>query len=328
MKILFIFTGGTIGSTLEDGVMYADRSKPYKIIKAYEKKYAIDFEYEVCEPYTDLSENNTGEHLKELIRCVKEHISGDYDGIVVTHGTDTLAYSAAAIGYAIGLSSIPVCIVSAARPIEHERTNAIDNIRGAIRFINSKGGRGAFAVYRNESSNTVLVHRATRILGPVAYSDELRSIDFCPYGHFDGDKFIKNQEYSEKEDETDTLSAEKIDEESNSILVLSSYVGMKYPTPDERVKYIIMNTYHSGTLNTSSEAALKFFTEAKKAGIKVYATGIYDGDFYESATVYSELGITPIKNIAPIAAYVKLWLMSESGRDVESEISQALGGDV
>ena len=227
----------------------------------------------------------------------------------------------------MGLSSIPVCLVSAARPIEDERTNALDNLRGAIRFIELSGGRGAFAVYRNERSDTVLVHRATRLLGAVAYSDTLDSIGYCPYGRFERDRFVKNPEYTENEDETGVLDTEKIGDASESILVLPSYVGMRYPRSLAGVKYIIINTYHSGTLNTASDAAREFFGMAAEQGIKVFATGIYDGDSYESTSVFSELGIIPLRNIAPVAAYVKLWLMSSADRDVASELALSLGGD-
>ena len=99
MKILFVFTGGTIGSTLKkDNVISTDSKKAYKIIKAYSKKYAIDFDYDIAEPYTALSENNTGEHIRMLAPCIKGKRDAGYDGISVTHGTDTLQYSASALG--------------------------------------------------------------------------------------------------------------------------------------------------------------------------------------------------------------------------------------
>ena len=43
-----------------------------------------------------------------LVRTVKENADKGYDGIIVTHGSDTLQYSAAAIGYCMGLESLPI----------------------------------------------------------------------------------------------------------------------------------------------------------------------------------------------------------------------------
>ena len=73
MKILFIFTGGTIGSTLNGDYITTEQSKAYGIISAYQKKHGINFDYDVVEPYTELSENNTGLNIKNLAKCVKEN---------------------------------------------------------------------------------------------------------------------------------------------------------------------------------------------------------------------------------------------------------------
>ena len=148
MKILFVFTGGTIGSTQIGEVISTDRGKPYAIISAYAKKYGISFDYDTVEPYTELSENNTGEHIRLLAECVRARAHA-YDGVIVTHGTDTLQYTAAALGYALGLDAPPVCVVAANRPIEREDSNGLDNLHGAISFIKNGGGKGAFVVYRN-----------------------------------------------------------------------------------------------------------------------------------------------------------------------------------
>ena len=63
MKLLFIFTGGTIGSTLHGDVISTDGDKSRKIIETYREKFGIGFEYDAVEPYTALSENNTGTDL-------------------------------------------------------------------------------------------------------------------------------------------------------------------------------------------------------------------------------------------------------------------------
>ena len=70
MKILFLFTGGTIGSTVHGGFIGTDRKKPYLLLESYRKKYGIDFEFEAESPYTSLSENNTGSTIHTLCACV------------------------------------------------------------------------------------------------------------------------------------------------------------------------------------------------------------------------------------------------------------------
>ena len=329
MKILFIFTGGTIGSTRCNDVISPDRSKSYKIIDAYNRKYTIDFEYEISEPYVELSENNTGRQIKALCRCVKESVKAGYDGVIVTHGSDTLQYSAAAVGYCIGLDSIPVCLVASCAPIEDENSNALDNLRGAVRFIEGREGRGAFAIYRNSTSDRVIAHRATRLIGSKAYSDELSSVGECAYGEFDESyTFRKNLEYREELDAILPFDPDALGEYNAEALVLFSYPGMTYPKIGERVKYIIFNTYHSGTLNTASDEAKAFFETAKGRGIPIFSTGVSQGAQYRSAVLFEELGITPIVELSPVAAYVKLWLACASDRDLSESVRASLSGDL
>ena len=329
MKILFVFTGGTIGSTESDGIISPDREKSYKIIDFYSKSYGIDFEYDVIEPYSALSENNTGDEVRLLCECVSENARRGYDGIIVTHGTDTLQYSAAALGYALGLSSVPVCIVSANRPIEHKKSNALDNLHGAVRFIESGAGKGAFVIYRNDDSRTVYAHRATRLVGVKAFSDEVASIKEMPYGRFDKNfKFIKNGRYKEQDDAFSPLFAEGMSAVNESVLFITPYVGMNYPCLSDKVKYVIFNTYHSGTLDTRSAKAKEFFAEAVERGIRVYAVGVSGGVTYESAESFSSLGIIPLYNIAPIAAYMKLWLLESGKMKVDELLQKPLSGDV
>ena len=329
MKLLFVFTGGTIGSTLRDTVISADTEKPYKILDCYRKRYGIDFDYVVAEPYIELSENNTGLHIKSLVSCIKENSDKDYDGIIVTHGTDTIQYSAAAIGYCLGVDSLPICIVASNAPIENETSNALDNLYGAVSFIKQKCGRGAFVVYRNANSDTVRVHRATRLIGPKAYSDDVSSVGGTVYGWFDGNfDFQKNDAYGESDDCINKLDVSDLRETNSFVMVINTYVGMVYPRIPEGIEYVMLNTYHSGTLNTKSQDALAFFDEARARNIKVYAMGISSGPQYSSTEAFSSLGITPIKDMSPISAYVKLWLICAMGDRPEKILQKSLCGDI
>ena len=329
MKILFIFTGGTIGSTLHGDVISPDSEKSYKIIEEYRRRFGVAFEYSTRSPYTELSENNTGEHIRSLCSCIKEAVREEWDGIIVTHGTDTLAYSSAAIGYSTGVGSIPVCIVSSNRPIEHVRANGIDNLHAAVRFILERRGRGAFVVYRNDGERNVAVHRATRLLGPKAYSDEVSSVCDSQYGYYDSEfKYVQNTEYRECDDATEVLLTEKTKDVCSEVCVIHAYPGMIYPTLTDDIRCVIINTYHSGTVDTKSERAANFYLDAKQRGIIVYAAGVMGGPDYESAERFSELGIIEAKNISPVALYVKTWVLLSSGKSPLSCIDLSISGDI
>ena len=329
MKLLFVFTGGTIGSTQSGNIIFADSNKSYKIIDAYARRYGIDFEYDISEPYNELSENNTGRQIKMLVDCIKANENKGYDGIIATHGSDTLQYSAAAIGYALGANSLPVCLVASNAPIESEGSNALDNLCGAISFIRQNCGSGAFVIYRNSKSDTVQAHRATRLIASNAYSDEVISARGEVYGAFDGAfTFRKNPNYLEGTDEIEPLSVSALESAASQIMMISVYPGMIYPMIPDGVKYVILNTYHSGTLDTKSQSIAEFARNAKNKNVKIYATGVYDGPQYSSAAELERLNIEPIKNISPISAYVKLWLSGTLGKNPDEILQASLCGDI
>ncbi len=327
MKLLFIFTGGTIGSTLSGEYISTDNTKPYTILQAYDKKYKIDFEYDSIEPYTILSENSTGKEISLLCNAVKQNLNKNYDGIIVTHGTDTLQYSASAISYAVGLNSIPVMLVSSNYPIENPLANGLENLKGAVEFIKNKLGKGAFVSYKNQGEK-VVIHRASRLIYSKALCDDVVSFKNEFFGEFNCNfEFLPNKLYQEKQDQHSPISLDDLSDFSFDILWLNQYAGMPYPKLEDNVKYILINAYHSGTINTSSSKAQEFFTEAKNKGIKVFVCGVTYGIGYKSTAIFEEYNVLPIYDISPISAYIKLWLISSLKLDL-SLLNSSLGGDL
>lgn len=326
MRILFIFTGGTIGCTSGEDCISPDRLKTSALIEAYEKKYGIIGEYDVATPYYALSENNTGRQLGMAAEAVLDGISKGYDGIVLTHGTDTLQYTAAALSYVLGNDCAPVCIVSANYPVDDERSNGIDNLHGAITIIRNSC-KGVFVPYRN-ADEPVKIHRASRLLMSRAFSDEVMSVGGKHYGIVDADGFRANPDYSEKSDELTPFGAVTLSERADSILRLFPFVGMSYPEIDNDVKCIITESYHSGTINTDSEDASRFFERASELGIPVFVAGAADGKTYESTLKFREWGCIPVPDIAPVALYIKLWLAHEKGMEFSKIVGMSLGGDI
>lgn len=371
LKLLFVFTGGTIGSTVSGEYISTDENKPYKLIEAYNNKYGLDHAYDVMTPYTDLSEQNTGETISKLVECiydvqnendlpVEPEDNSDnnietkhrkYDGIIVTHGTDTLPYSAAALSYALGNACIPVCIVSSNYPIEDERANGVDNLHGAIRLIEAAyewecGNRidsvsnntdlnkkeyqredisGVFVSYRNHDGVTY-IHRASRLLETSAFSDEYFSVRNEYYGKMAGDAFVKNVDYVEGNDELEPLGAVRLSAVCDDIARYHLYPGIRLCR--EKASYILLESFHSGTMNTKLEDYQKFFEKMHEEGVPVYLTGIRRGISYESTSLYEKLNIKPIYDIAPVAAYMKLWMLYAAGRECdEGVLNTPLGGD-
>lgn len=330
MKILVIFTGGTIGSAVSEGYISPDSKCPYKLIESYKcqeisQKWDVDFE--TYTPYTLLSEDLTGEYLARLGTCVKENLHKEYDGIIVAHGTDTLQYSAAMVGYVTGNSSIPVVFVSSNYVLEDKRANGLCNFICAVEFIKEKRGEGTFISYRNLDGITYM-HRAFAVLPHLPYSDEVFSIGNQYYGKYmtqawqkeenqiSQDKlwqFEKNAEYHLK----DTCKpVEKLPAKWKSgILRIFPYPGMEYPRIEPFVRAVLLDTYHSGTLCTAAPDMERFFEEAERRGIPVYITGANTETDYASFQKFESKNVHVLRNLSPVAAYVKLWLALEEDKN-------------
>ncbi|MBO5624104.1 MAG: asparaginase, partial [Butyrivibrio sp.] len=181
MHILVVFTGGTIGSSVMDGCIAPDAGKGYRLLEYYETVCAKeflpdDYEFVTAEPFRILSENMNCKTVLQLIDELKRQTAQqEYDGIIVCHGTDTLQYTAAMTGYCFGVSSVPIVFVSSNYVLEDERANGLDNFAAAVSFIVRKAGRGVFVAYKN-TGDLARIHRASRVLPHLPYSDDIVSL--------------------------------------------------------------------------------------------------------------------------------------------------------
>jgi L-asparaginase len=151
-KILFLYNGGTIGQvpTEVNGVIVSAPPKDAAIFKA-----AVD---PIIEKFTDLfdityevitvkeSSSMTPQDWEKLIfRIKKAQDDEGFDGVGIAHGTDTLAYTATALSFALhgvvpGQSGlrIPVCLTGSQNPVYTEGGDGRFNLENMFRTL----GRG------------------------------------------------------------------------------------------------------------------------------------------------------------------------------------------
>lgn len=319
MKILVVFTGGTIGST-KDEYIAPDEKKPYRLIEEFRERGTSDADFEYAAPYTILSENLSGTNLRLLCGCVREALEKDYDGIIVTHGTDTLQYSAAALAYALGHIELPVLLVSSNYVLEDARANGLDNFCRAVDFIANRRGTGVFVSYRNMDGK-VYIHRGTRVLPHLPYSDEVFSVAGQYYGVYDAGAYQKNPAYQSAREQGDRLEPPLMDK--SNVLRIIPYPGMSYPKLDKEVAAVLMDSYHSGTICSESKELKEFLADAGKYDIPVFLTGASADTYYESVKGWRDSGITVLPQASNIAMYVKLWMLAAQGQTVK-EISKRM----
>ena len=162
-KILWIGTGGTIASEMsEDGFRPGLTSEQLmKYVPGLAGKCAID-----CVQPFNLDSTNIGpEHWLRMASIVRESYDL-YDGFVITHGTDTMAYTAAALSYLIQGPGKPVVLTGAQKPIGSEITDSRKNLYDA--FCCASG---------DEISGVVLVFNGKVILGTRARKTRTKSFE-------------------------------------------------------------------------------------------------------------------------------------------------------
>ncbi len=174
MNILVLFTGGTIACSRSDGALSPDADNSYALLQRFD---SADVRFTTASPYFVLSENLGTAHLRRLYDCLTGYDLSCFDGVIIAHGTDTLAYTAAYLSLRLGLCDTPVVLVSAAYPLSDSRTNGFDNMRGAIDFIASRQGKGVFVSYKNDGE-PVRIHRGTMVLPHAPYDDSVRNFSW------------------------------------------------------------------------------------------------------------------------------------------------------
>jgi len=142
-KILLLSTGGTIASASgEDGLVpKLTGEQMIKLIPELEGLCEID-----CKEIMNLDSTNV--QPEEWVNIAREAFEGlkEYDGIVITHGTDTMAYSASALSFMLRNLNKPVIFTGSQLPIEHPQTDGKRNILDAFKVAVS-GLAGVYIVF-------------------------------------------------------------------------------------------------------------------------------------------------------------------------------------
>lgn len=130
-KILMIATGGTIASR-HTGAGLSPQITGKEIL-SYIPEAKGFCRIDVLQPFCLDSTNVYWEQWLVLAKLIRENYPV-YDGFVICHGTDTMAYTAAALSYLIRHSKKPVVITGSQKPIDLPDTDARTNLMDSVRF--------------------------------------------------------------------------------------------------------------------------------------------------------------------------------------------------
>ena len=133
-KILMIYTGGTIGMK-ENPVTKALEPFDFNhLLDNVPKLKKLDYDiqhYQFSHPI-DSSDMNP-EHWSQIVKIIDYNYK-DFDGFVVLHGTDTMAYTASALSFMLQHLDKPVIITGSQLPIGEVRTDGEENLITALQI--------------------------------------------------------------------------------------------------------------------------------------------------------------------------------------------------
>jgi len=161
-RILLIGTGGTIASELGESGLVPELTSDQLL------RYIPDIS-EICQVdcmqlFSLDSTNIMPEHWVQVANAIREHYV-DYDGFIVCHGTDTMAYTAAGLSYLVQGSPKPIVLTGAQKPIGFETTDSKQNLRDA------------FTVAASDMAGVMVVFNGKVILGTRARKTRSKSFE-------------------------------------------------------------------------------------------------------------------------------------------------------
>ncbi len=143
-RLLLLATGGTIAS------QYTEKGLSPQIsdqeLLSYVPEARNFCEIEAIQPFNLDSTNVSWPQWLQLAALIEENYE-KYDGFVICHGTDTMAYTGAALSYLIQNNDKPVVITGSQKPIDLDVTDARTNLLDSLRFASHEKAHGVCIVF-------------------------------------------------------------------------------------------------------------------------------------------------------------------------------------
>ncbi len=325
-KICVIFTGGTIGSCARGQTVSLRHDEKSILIQKYRERFDTEVEFDELQPLNILSENIQFSDLEKMADSVRSVNKRDYDGIIVTHGTDTLTFTANLFSQIFKDIEIPLVLVSALFPLDDSRSNGLDNFAGAVDFISEADFGGVFVAFRNEGENCK-IHLASRLTFAEQISGNFQSVLGVAFAEFIDGKlaFVENKinpSVGEIKEKRLPYGKYEICKDIVTIRARSFLDFSLYNFGDRRPKAVIIELYHSGTVCTAGEETnvFNFIDYCKNLGVQVVLSPIDSG-----ARVYSSAEGLRGKcifacDISLEMTAVKVMLALGSGKSIAEEL--------
>ncbi len=181
-QVSILSTGGTIASKVDyrTGAVTSQFSAGEIIAAIPELEEMANYNARVI--YQILSENMRADYWMELARAVAAEILAGAEGVIITHGTDTMMYTAAALSFMLR-TPVPVVIVGSQRSSDRPSSDAAMNAICAVTAATSDIAEVCVVMHGSTSDDYCSIHRGTRVRKMhTSRRDAFQSINQRPIG--------------------------------------------------------------------------------------------------------------------------------------------------
>ncbi|MEM5868646.1 MAG: Glu-tRNA(Gln) amidotransferase subunit GatD [Candidatus Aenigmatarchaeota archaeon] len=318
-KIISILsTGGTIASRVDykTGGVYASLSSKEIIAQVPEiENIATIRAREVMQV---MSEDIKPKDWKIIANEVVKEINSDADGVIITHGTDTMHYTSAALSFMLKNLKKPVVLVGAQRSSDRGSSDAFINLICASHFITkSDVAEVCIVMHENMNDDSCIAIRGCRARKMhTSRRDAFKPINDLPIARIypDGKIEMISKNYRKREDDKPYVVLDDKLEEKVALIKM-------YPGVDSRIiDFYIKNGYKgfvieaTGLGHVSTIGKYSMLEKIKKAiakNIPVVITsqclyGRVHPTIYANLRKLSKIGCIFAEDMLPEVAYIKL----------------------
>lgn len=311
-KILLLYTGGTIGmiKDYETGALKAFDFNELLLNIPELKLLEHDIDTESFDRPID-SSNMNPQHWMQIAEMI-EGVYDDYDGFVVLHGSDTMAYSASALSFMFENLSKPIILTGSQLPIGDLRTDAKENLITSIQIAGlQKQGNpvitevGLYFEYKLYRGN-----RSTKI--NAEHFEAFASLNYPPLVQSGVHLTVNHPMLWRNNRRKKTVLHKKLNDE---VVILKLFPGLKESVVEhvlekENLRGVILETYGSGNAPTTKGLIQTLQRKIEDGLVVVNVTQCSGGSvnmgLYETSTHLKEIGVVSGKDITTEAAVTKL----------------------
>ena len=317
-RVSIVSTGGTIASRVDyvTGGVYAAISSRDLLSIVPELADIARVEADIL--YSVFSENINSSHWSVMARRAKEKIKEGCSGVVITHGTDTLGYSAAALSFALQNLPVPVVLVGSQRSSDRPSSDSATNLVAAV-TVASKAPFAEVVVGMHDttSDDSVAFHRGTKVRKcHTSARYAFRSVNAEPLARYSGGEVkMLSSDYRRRQSGEVRLRGRF--EEKVSLLKF-------HPDFDSAIiDFLVEKGYRGivleGTgLGHVSDGCFEAIERANDAGVVLGMTsqciwGRVNMNVYSTGRELTRRGVEPLGDMLPETALVKLmWCLGQT----------------